>query len=103
MSRVIFEPKLSGETVSRVFDFLSRLSVGETISTAVVTAAVHSGVDASPSGLLSGSASISGSQVTQKLTAGTVGVTYLLLCTITTSASKTLQLSAFQSVTSGTA
>lgn len=95
MSRVIFEGKLSGETVIETFDFTSRLSTAETISTAAVTATVYSGTDASPSSIVSGSATISGQKVTQKITAGTLGVTYLLLCTITTSLSQTLLLSGY--------
>ena len=95
MSRIILEAKLSGETVIETFDFTSRLTIAETISTAVVTATVYSGTDASPSSIVSGSATISGKTVTQAITAGTLGVTYLLLCTITTSLSQTLSLSAF--------
>lgn len=98
MSRVVFEGKLLGETVTETFPFLSRLAVGETISTAVVTATTYSGTDASPSAIISGSATISGSNVTQKITAGTLGVTYLLLCTITTSAGQTLSMSAYLTV-----
>lgn len=95
MSRVIFEGKPSGETATLTFDFLSRLAVGETISTQVVTATTYSGTDAAPSGIISGAASASGSKVTQKVTAGTLGVTYLLKCTITTSTGQTLILSGF--------
>ena len=98
MSRVILQPKQPGETVSVSFDFTSRLAVGETISTKVVTAAVYSGTDATPSALISGSASASGAIVSQSLTAGVIGVTYALLCTITTSASQTLTISAFLTV-----
>lgn len=95
MSRIIFEGKLLGETVTETFDFTSRLAPTETISSAVVTAAVYSGTDASPSSIVSGSTTISGQKVTQKITAGTLGVTYKLLCTIVTSTSQTLQLSGF--------
>lgn len=95
MTRITIDGKAAGETRSEIFDFLSQLAVGETLSTASVVATVYSGTDASPSGVISGSASISGSQVSQKLTAGTLGVTYLLVCTVTTSASQTLSISAF--------
>lgn len=98
MSREILEAKPSGETRKQVFDFISLLAVSETISTTTVTAVVYSGTDASPSSLISGSAAISGTKVTQTLTAGTAGVTYLLTCTVTTSASQTLQLSGFLTV-----
>ena len=95
MSRVVFEGKLLGETVTETFDFTSRLGATETLSTAVVTASVYSGTDASPSAIISGSPTISGKKVTQKVTTGTLGVTYELLCTVSTSLGQTLQLSGF--------
>ena len=98
MSRIIFGSKLSGETAIHTFDFTSRLTSAETISTASVTASVYSGTDATPSSVVSGSATISGKTVTQPLTAGTEGGTYLLVCQITTSLSQTLELSAFLTV-----
>ena len=91
-------PKLSGDTVTVQFDFASRLAVGETISTQSVACTVYSGTDASPSSMILGSASASGSIVSQKITAGTVGVVYSLACTITTSASQTLVMTGFMAV-----
>lgn len=96
--RITLDPKLVGETVTETFDFTSRLAASETISTQVVTAVVYTGTDASPSSIISGSASASGQKVTQKITAGTSGVVYLLTCTITTSAGQTLLLEAFLAV-----
>lgn len=93
--RIELQGKLLGETVLETFDFTSRLAVAETISTAAVTASVYSGTDASPSSIINGSAAISGQAVTQSITAGVLGVTYELLCTITTSLGQTLQLSAY--------
>ena len=98
MSRVIVPGKLLGETVIVPFDFRSRLTRAETISTQVVTAVVYTGVDATPSSLISGAATASGTIVSQTVTAGVAGVTYTLLCTITTSLSQTLQLTAFFTV-----
>lgn len=98
MSRVILLPKTSGETVKYQFDFSSRLATSETISTQTVTAAVYSGTDATPSAIVSGSATASGNIVTQAITAGTAGVTYTLTCTITTSASQTLILVALLTI-----
>ncbi len=95
MSRVTFEGKLVSETVIETFEFASRLAASETISTAAVTATVYSGTDASPSAIVSGSATIAGTKVTQTITAGTLGVVYELVCTITTSLGQTLALSAF--------
>jgi methylmalonyl-CoA mutase cobalamin-binding subunit len=89
MSQAIFPAKLSTETHLLTFDFSNDLPAAVTISTQVVTAAVYSGVDASPSSLISGSASDSAQIVTQLVTGGVSGTTYLLTCTITTSDSQT--------------
>lgn len=93
--RVQFQPKKLAEAILLPFDFISKLANGETISTKVVTSVVWSGVDASPSSMISGAASHSGSVVSQLITGGVAGVTYYLLCTITTSAGQTLQLAGF--------
>ncbi len=93
--RTIQNGKLAGETSNIFFNFGTRLAVGETISSASVTCAVYSGTDASPSSVISGSATISGAQVTQKVTGGTLGVTYKLVCTANTSASQVLLLTSF--------
>ena len=97
-SRAILDPKLLGETKTITFDFTSNLAIGETVSTQTVTATVYSGTDASPSGVISGSASTSGAVVSQKITGGVLGVMYELLCQITTSLGQTLQQSAFLAV-----
>lgn len=95
-NRVLLPPKLLGETKTYdQFDFTSQLATGETISTAVCTATVYSGTDASPSSIISGSAAISTPIISQKLTAGILGVCYLILCAITTSAGQTLILSGY--------
>ncbi len=98
--RVDFPPKLSSEIYNVTFDFTSRLASGETISTQVVAASVYSGTDATPSAIISGTASASGAIVTQKITAGTIGVIYELKCTITTSTSQTLVLAGLLTVVS---
>lgn len=101
MSRPQFEPLLDGAVKKVTFDFLGDLAIGETLSTAAVTASVFSGTDASPSSLVSGSASISGTVVTQLLSAlagGVLGVVYELLCTVTTSAGQTLKQAGYLSV-----
>ena len=98
MSRIILEGKLAGETTIATFDFTSRLAAAETISTASVAATVYSGTDATPSAVISGSSTITGQKVTQKLTGGTLGVIYKLVCTITTSLGQTLLLTAFLAV-----
>lgn len=90
MSRVELPPKLVGETKLYYFDFSSQIDSGVTLSTATVTAATFSGTDASPSSIISGSATISSAVVSQKITAGTLGVSYELTCTVTTSDGQTL-------------
>jgi hypothetical protein len=96
--RVVLDSKKVEETSVVTFDFTSRLNVGATISTQVVTSEVYSGVDASPSAMISGSASASGTVVTQLITGGVLGVLYLLECVITTSDGQTLSLNGFLAV-----
>ena len=99
MSRLSFGGKCANETRKETFDFISRLATGETISSASVTATTYSGTDAVPSGLISGAAAISGTKVTQSLTGGIEGVTYLLICSAVTSTGQTLKLPAYLVVT----
>ena len=91
MSSIISSGKFSGETLNPPFNFLAQLTSGETISTQAVTATVYSGTDTTPQAVLSGAATVSGAVVTQRITGGTEGVIYKLLCTVTTSLSRTLQ------------
>lgn len=103
--RIILPSKKSGETVTVNFDFASKMnltSTTETISTQSVTASVYSGTDATPSAIISGAASASGTVVSQNITAGTAGVIYILLCNITTNLGQTLQISALLAVESNT-
>ena len=93
--RVVLEPKLQGESRNYSFPFGSLLGNGVTILTAVVTASVYSGDDATPSAIVNGSATISGQTVTQNITAGVPGVTYQVKAAITTSDSQTLNCTAF--------
>ena len=99
MNRVELLPKLQGETASRYADFISKLQSSETISSCSVTASVYSGNDSNPSGILNGSATISGTQVWQSLTAGVAGCVYELLFKAVTSLSNTYELSGYLAVT----
>lgn len=92
MSMVLLLPKQTGETATYAFDFISRLAVGETITSQSVAATVYSGVDPTPSNIISGSATVSGTIVSQKITGGVAGTIYKLVSTATTSAGQTLQL-----------
>lgn len=93
--RAVFAPLPAGETRTVKYDFASDLASGETISTQSVAATVYSGSDASPAGLISGSATASGSVVSQNVVADTAGTIYNTTCTITTSGSRTLVKQAF--------
>lgn len=84
-----FTGKRVGETITIGFDLEELLVTGETINTAVFTATVHSGSDPSPSSLISGGASIVGSEVSQKITGGVDGVVYEIRATVGTSLSHT--------------
>ena len=98
MSRTTLRSKSTSETRIETFDFTSLLTAAETISTAGVTAIVYSGLDTAASSLISGTATISGKTVTQKVAGGVLGVTYVLKCSITTSLGQTLALSGFLAV-----
>lgn len=98
MSRIVAPSKFLGETLTLPFDFTSTLAVGETISTKSVTATVYSGTDATPAAVISGSATSSGTIVSQKITGGALGVIYELLCQITTSAGQTAQQACYLAV-----
>jgi hypothetical protein len=95
MSRDLWPPKQVGATKTYPFDFISDLAVSETITGATVTALVWSGNDPTPSNLISGAATISGTVVSQKLTGGVAGNIYAVTCTATTSAGQTLIHSAY--------
>lgn len=84
MSRTIsnpgFDPKDPDETIILGFDFAN---LTDTPTSPAITVTRHAGAaDASPSAILSGSPSISGTQVLQKVTGGTAGTDYLLRCEV---------------------
>lgn len=83
MPRMILPSKLVGESLHLYMDFASFIEVGETISSAVTTATVYRGTDATPSAVISGAVSISGTIVTQKVIGGVAGVLYTIACTAT--------------------
>lgn len=92
MSRVVFFGKTADESHNEVFNFSTLLAAGETIASATVTAPVYSGEG---SLTINGSATISGAQVTQRVSGGSTGSTYMLTCTALTSLSQTLVLAGF--------
>lgn len=97
--RIIFDPKLVGETNSYPFDFTSKINAaGVTISTHSVTASVWSGVDPNPSAIIGAASSVTGQVVSQTITAGVAGVIYLLLAQAATNDGRTLQIEALLAV-----
>lgn len=101
MSRIVLPPKYAGEKLSIAFDFGSEVAANapaETISSQVTTCTVYSGVDASPSSVISGTGTIAGLIVRQDITGGVAGVVYDLTCTAQTSGSHTLIMNAFLTV-----
>lgn len=99
-SRVIFATKRVSETKLLSFDFAADMEAGETILGKAVVATVYSGTDATPSAIIDGAATSSGSEVTQSVTDGTAGVQYALSCSVATSLGQTLILQAFLTVES---
>ena len=90
MNRIILGPKAADETLDETFSFLGSLVTGETLSSATVTATVYSGTDASPSSIVDGAATVSGTNIVQSITGGTAGVTYDLVCEALTSSGQQL-------------
>ena len=98
LTRADLPPKLASSTESYTVDFTDLVPAGDSISSQTVTASVYSGTDASPSSIISGSATASGTRVTQKLTGGTAGVIYQLTWTVVTAASLTLKKTGFLAI-----
>jgi len=88
MNRIITDPFGVDEKRKVDFDFAAWVPVGVTISSATATSSVYTGTDASPD-IVNGSASISGTVVTQTIGGdtkkGTVGVIYDVLMQATLS------------------
>ena len=84
-SMIVIPPKTSGETNQVLFDFLSQLVNGDTVSSATATATVWSGTDTNPGAVIGGTPTVSGtSQVYVKLTGGVNGNVYLITVTAAT-------------------
>lgn len=86
---VIVPSKRSDEKIPVSFPFGDQLQFGETISGQAVTCVVYTGEDASPSAVLYGAPSLSGSVVTQVVQAGVPGTIYQLVCVVTASGGHT--------------
>lgn len=89
----MFSPKTPTEEEKFSFDFAGLLAVGETLTgTPTVTSHVIRGTDPSPGSMISGTATISGTKVTQKIIGGVEGVIYCIKCQVDTSAAQKLEL-----------
>ena len=91
MSRVIVPPKLVSETRIDTVDFSPFLPVGVTLSSVVASIVVYSGVDSTPSAVLTGAA-VAGSTVNVTTTGGVLGVIYALslVATFSNAAGRTI-------------
>ena len=87
-------PIQTGEEKPVAFDFTDEEVSGSIVS-AVVSVSLKSGTDPSPSAVISGSASISGMRVIQKVVYQVDGAVYLLQCVATDSAGFKHTISAY--------
>lgn len=92
------DPKFASEDMKITVDFSNEMIAGSTISSFTCTAAVYSGVDASPSSIVS-TTFISGQTVTVLIVDGVEGCTYLLTLTVVTSDSQTRTKQGFLAIT----
>lgn len=76
--------KYVNERITITCNFAKRLALGVGLVSPTVTATVLTGVDANPSAILSGAASVDGTKVLQHVIGGVNGVTYKLVFTVDT-------------------
>lgn len=95
MSMILMQYKGPTEYRRQTFDFISQLKPAETITSASVACTVWTGIDSSPQSMVSGSASISGTEVTQLIIGGIAGNIYRLNCTAITSLGQHLVLTGY--------
>lgn len=76
--------KYVNERITITCNFAKRLGQGVGLTSPTVTATVLEGVDASPSAILSGAATIDGTKVLQHVINGVNGVTYKLVFQVDT-------------------
>lgn len=88
-----------------VFPFQDQMAFGELIIGAIVTVTVYTGIDPSPSVILSGTPQWSinqGLAVSQTVINGISGNVYLMVCSVTTSLSNTFLNQAYLAVINNT-
>ena len=79
------QSKFDTEEITLDFDMLSRLAVGESVATAVVTAAIFAGDDDDVNLTVVGDPTISNNVVSQKISGGIGGNIYVVACSIRSS------------------
>ena len=89
MSDGTFDPKDPSASDVFALDFADDMATGETLSTATFAIAVLDGTDADVADMLSGAASVVGTEARQRIIAGVAGVTYDVRAVVTTSAGNT--------------
>lgn len=92
------QPKAASETRIIIADLASAMNAGDALSSATVTCSLWSGVDASPSSVISGSATVSGTKVTQKVTGGVEGNIYILTFSGVTAATATVKATMYLAI-----
>ena len=87
MDTIILPEKAQGETLPFVVSFADRLQYGEAINGVSVQVAVLSGTDPTPSNMLASAATFTSTNVTQVITGGVAGATYMIVFVVTGTAS----------------
>lgn len=93
MGRVTLQGKFSNEVRAESFDFSGAIGAGDGITTVIVLCPVFTGVSTTP--LTAIDVGFTGRVATCKLSGGTSGVVYDVLCTVTTVSGQTLNLSGY--------
>ena len=94
MSIITFPPKPADSYQTLVFDFISQIQPGITLSFPYVTATVWSGADDSLV-LITDPATVSGTKVYQLVGGGTPGTIYKVTATVLTSDGQSLVLTGY--------
>lgn len=99
MPDIICDPKRPGEEYPLSFNFSAELG---TLTEATVTVDVLYGEDATPSAILSGTVTLSGTSALQRITGGVPGCVYGITCSATDATTSTYELRAVLSIVSDT-
>ena len=98
MPKILLNQKDPSDTIQQVFDFASWVTGTDSLASAVTTCTVYSGVDGSPSAIISGTTTVSGTKATQAMVGGINGVTYTIACKGTMASGTVITLSGYLTV-----